>query len=263
MEWEDQGIVLSVRRHGETNAVLELFTAAQGRHMGLVYGGASRKLAPVLQLGNTVSARWRARLADHLGTYAVDLATPRAGRLMQDPFALAGLSAACAMCQILPEREAHPALYNAFEVLLDRFDDPEIWPALYVRWEMGLLQEQGFGLDLSRCVATGGRDDLIYVSPKSGGAVSRDAGAPYIDKLFALPPFLVGAQAGPPTPQDVLDGLRITGFFLERHLFGPTKGGLPKARLRLAEKLAAAQGKEGEAEGAGDNGPDPTGMGMS
>ena len=159
-----------------------------------------------------------------------------------DPLALLALSAASAVCGIVPEREAHPALYDGYEVLLETMQDEHVWPAIFVRWELGLLQELGFGLDLTRCAATGSRDDLVYVSPKSGSAVSRGAGEPYKDRLFRLPAFLVGAQAGEATNEDVAEGLRLTGHFLERHLFAAHERHLPDARIRLMEKIAARAG---------------------
>jgi len=243
MDWSDEGIVLSARRHGESSAILELFTPHHGRHMGLVRGGASRRLRGTLQPGNSLKATWRARLSEHLGSYAVELKTSRAGALMEEPFALAGLSAACAVAGIVPEREGHVALYEGFSLLLDCLADEDVWPAIFVRWELGLLQEMGFGLDLTSCAVTGGREDLIYVSPRSGRAVSRAAGEDYKDRLFHLPGFLIGSQAGEATPAEVLAGFRLTGHFLERHLFGPSLGHLPDARARLSVRLEARAGE--------------------
>ncbi|MEN6543260.1 DNA repair protein RecO [Parvibaculum sp.] len=237
MEWRDEGIVLSARAYGESGAILELFTREHGRHLGLVRGGAGRRHKSSLQAGNSLSAHWRARLSEHLGTYTAELMKPRAGLLMEDAFSLMGLSAACAVAGVIPEREAHPALYGGFELLLDTMEDPDIWPAVFVRWELGLLQEMGFGLDLGQCAATGSRDDLVYISPRSGGAVSREAGDPYKERLFRLPQFLIGAQAGVATPDDVAEGFRITGHFLDRHLFTPHGRHLPDARIRLAERV--------------------------
>ncbi|WP_421865900.1 DNA repair protein RecO [Parvibaculum sp.] len=242
MDWRDEGIVLSARAHGETGAILELFTREQGRHLGLVHGGAGRRMRSVLQPGNKLAAHWRARLSEHLGTYQVELVRPLAGLLMDDPLALLGLSAASAVCGIVPEREGHPALFDGYEVLLETMQDEDVWPAIFVRWELGLLQELGFGLDLTQCAATGVREDLIYVSPKSGGAVSQAAGEPYKDRLFRLPPFLIGARAGTATNEDVAEGLRLTGHFLERHLFAAHERHLPDARIRLMEKMAARAG---------------------
>ena len=235
MDWRDEGFVLSARAHGETSAILELFTREQGRTLGLVHGGAGRRMRSVLQPGNKLSAHWRARLSAHLGPY-------QAGLLMDDPLALLALSAASAVCGIVPEREAHPSLYDGYEVLLETLQDEHVWPAIFVRFELGLLQELGFGLDLTRCAATGARDDLVYVSPKSGSAVSRAAGEPYKERLFWPPGFLVGTQAGEASPADVAEGLRLTGHFLERHLFAAHERHLPDARIRLMEKIAARAG---------------------
>ena len=239
MDWHDEGIVLSSRPHGENGAIVELLTREHGRHLGLVRGGAGRRQKSVLQAGNTVAAHWRARLNEHLGAYTVELVKPRAGLLMDDAFALTGLSAACAVASILPEREAHPALFEGFSFLLDTMEDADIWPAIFVRWELGLLQELGFGLELGQCAATGVRDDLAYVSPRSGGAVSREAGAPYADRLFRLPPFLVSSQAGVDHADDIAEGFRITGHFLERHFYAPLGKHLPDARIRLMQRFAA------------------------
>lgn len=242
MDWRDEGFVLSARAHGETSAILELFTREQGRYLGLVHGGAGRRMRSVLQPGNKLVAHWRARLSEHLGTFHVELVKPLAGLLMDDPLALLALSAASATASIVPEREAHPALYDGYEVLLETMLDQDVWPAVFVRWELGLLSELGFGLDLTRCAATGERDDLTYVSPRSGRAVSGQAGEPYKERLFRLPGFLIGTQAGEASAADVAEGFRLTGHFLERHLFAAHDRHLPDARIRLMEKMAARAG---------------------
>lgn len=240
MNWHDEGIVLSSRGYGENGAIVDLLTREHGRHLGLVRGGAGRRFKSVLQPGNTLSVQWRARLNEHLGTYTPELLKGRAGVLMEDALALTGLTAACAVAALLPERESHLPVYEAFAFLLDTMEDADIWPAILVRWELGLLQELGFGLDLAQCAATGARDDLIYVSPRSGGAVSREAGAPYAERLFRLPPFMVGSQAGVNGIADIAEGLRITGHFLERHFYAPHGRHLPDARIRLVQRLAAS-----------------------
>lgn len=238
MEWTEEGVLLAARRHGESAAIIELLTPAHGRHLGLVHGGASRRLKPVLQPGNTLQATWRARVAEQLGTFHVDLVHGRAGGVLQDPLALAGLSAACAVAStVLPEREPHGPAFEGLCFVLDHLDDPAIWPALFVRWEAGLLQGLGFGLDLSCCAATGQADDLIYVSPRSGRAVSRDAGAPYRDKLLALPQFLLGRQVTAARGGDLRAGFRLTGYFLERHVLEPHDRRLPPARARMIALL--------------------------
>lgn len=238
MEWVEEGIVLAARRHGESAAIIELLTRAHGRHLGLVRGGASRRMTPLLQPGNTLTATWRARIADQLGSYRVDLVAARAGGLMHDPLALAGLSAACAMASaVLPEREPHRPVYEGLLLILNHLDEPDIWPALFVRWEAGLLQALGFGLDLTACAATGATEDLVYVSPRSGRAVSRAAGAPYHDRMLALPAFLYGQAVGPEPLAALRDGFRLTRYFLERHVLEPHDRRMPPARERMVTML--------------------------
>jgi DNA repair protein RecO (recombination protein O) len=230
MEWKDEGIVLAVRRHGETSAIVEILTATHGRSLGLVRGGRSRQLRPILQPGNIVLATWRARLEEHLGNFALEPLELKAGLLIDEAMQLAALTTLTAEAQLLPEREPHPRLYEAMRVVLDALEDADTWPALLVRWELGLLDELGFGLDLTRCAATGSLEDLIYVSPKTGRAVSRAAGLAYRDRLLALPAFLKGSQAGTPGQTDVADGLKLTGFFLDRHVLGPRSVAAPESR---------------------------------
>lgn len=231
MEWSDDAIVLSARRHGESSAIVTLMTREHGRHAGLVRGDKRA----IVQPGNRVHAHWRARLAEHLGTYRCELTHAFAATLMDDPARLSGLSAACAMVEAtIPEREPHATVFDGLAAILDTLGD-ETWPQAYVKWELGLLAEIGFGLDLSQCAATGGNDRLVYVSPKSGRAVSESAGEPYKDKLLALPGFLL-PSGGPPAAGEVADGFRLTGYFLGRHVLD---GGLPAARRRLEKRLFA------------------------
>src|SRR5471032_128746 len=190
MQWTDEGIVIGVRRHGEASAILELMTRAHGRHLGLVRGGFGTRLKPVLQTGNSVSASWRARLDEHLGNYSVEPLQQRASNFFSAPHAIYGVGHLAAMMRLLPERDTHAGLYSVFEEILDRLEDPVLAAPLVVRFELQLLTELGFGLDLSQCAATGATGDLIYVSPKSGRAVSREAGAPYADRMLNLPAFL-------------------------------------------------------------------------
>src|SRR5262245_16296346 len=182
MHWSDEGVILSVRAHGEAGAVLEVFTREHGRHLGLVHGGRSRKLRPILQTGNHVDAVWKARLADNLGHYTVELRKGFAAAVMENAAALAALTSMTALARLLPERDPHPNLYEVTLFVLGFLDEPQVWPALVVRWELALLDELGFGLDLASCAATGNTTDLIYVSPKSGRAVSAQAGEPYKDR---------------------------------------------------------------------------------
>jgi DNA repair protein RecO (recombination protein O) len=235
MEWRDEGVVIGVRSHGETSAIAEILTAEHGRCLGMVRGGRSRHMRPVLQPGNLVMTTWRARLDEHLGVFQLEPLALKAGFILSYPFRLAGLSTLMALAQMLPEREPHPRLYHAAHIVLSSIEDDAVWPALLVRWEMGLLDELGFGLDLSKCAATGGVEDLHYVSPKSGRAVSREAGLPYQDKLFSLPGFLRGDSQF--LSGDVLAGLKLTGYFLERHVFGPRAIAMPQARQWLQDGL--------------------------
>ena len=239
MDWRDEGVLLAVRRHGETSSIIEVFTIGHGRHAGIVHGGASRRLAPLLQPGAQLDVAWRARLDEHLGSYAVEPLRSRAA-LMSDRLALAGLNSICALLTfLLPEREAHGALYGATIGLLDRIGAGEGWAVDYLRWELGLLEEMGYGLDLSSCALTGSRDDLAYVSPKSGRAVAREAAGEWVDRLLPLPACLLGQ--GPAGAGDIADGLRLTGYFLE-HRIAPELGSrpLPEARRRLVTLLSRA-----------------------
>lgn len=235
MDWNDHGIVLSARRHGESSMILSILTEAHGRHAGLMHGGQSRRRRGVLEPGNLVAATWRARLEEHLGTYTVELVTGYAARILDHADRLSALTAICAMLDTsLAERELHPGLFGDTLQLIDGLER-EDFAARYVRWEIDLLSELGYGLDLSSCAATGVVDDLIYVSPRSGQAVSRDAGAPYRDKLLPLPDFLKGE--GQPNAGDVLDGLRLAGYFLDRHVLLPQDRRLPDARERFAAMI--------------------------
>lgn len=241
MQWSDEGVILSVKPHGETAAVAEVFTRAHGRHLGLTQGGRSRRLRPVLQMGNHVEVVWKARLAEHLGQLSLELRKGYAAQAMEDPLTLAGLSSLCALTRLLPERDPHPGLYEITLFVLSYLDDAHVWPALLVRWEMALLDELGFGIDLSSCAATGSKDELVYVSPKSGRAVSAAAGAPYKDKLLALPGFLATGNGGRSTTAsdgDVLAGLELTEHFLLTRVLAPRDAPLPDARARLKELFA-------------------------
>ncbi len=244
MEWNDEGIVLAGRRHGEAALVVSLLTRDHGRHAGLVHGGGSRRARGTYQPGNRVSAHWRARLEAHLGTYRCELVAGEAARFLDDPVRLAALASACALIEAgLPERAPHSALYQVTLALIEALPGAD-WGRVYVAWEVALLSELGFGLDLSACAATGATEDLAYVSPKSGRAVSLAAGAPWHDRLLPLPRFLV-APTGPAEPgegPEILAGLRLTGHFLEVHLFGAANRDLPAARRRLAERLRRAAG---------------------
>jgi DNA repair protein RecO (recombination protein O) len=235
MEWRDEGILLAVRSHGETSSIAEVFTQAHGRCLGIVRGGRSKQMRPVLQAGNLVSLVWRARLEEHLGNFTFEPLSLRAGFIIENALRLTGLGSLTALARMLPEREPHPKLYEAMRIVLEAIDHDELWPVLMVRWEMGLLDELGFGLDLAKCAATGDTDALVYVSPKTGRAVSRSAGQPYHDRLFGLPAFLTGGVAA--SYEDVCSGMRLTGYFLERHVFAPRNVPMPQARVMLEQAL--------------------------
>jgi DNA repair protein RecO (recombination protein O) len=237
MQWSDEGVVLSVRPHGESSAVLELLTRQHGRHLGLVHGGRSRRLRPILQIGNHVDAAWKARLAENLGHYGVELRKGFAALLMEDAAALAAMTSMAALARLLPERDPHPNLFEVTLFVLGYLEDRAVWPALVVRWEMALLDELGFGLDLSACAATGQTSDLIYVSPRSGRAVSAEAGAPYKERLLRLPAFLRGRTEEAVTGDDISAGFALTGHFLDSRVLRPREAALPEARSRLLSYL--------------------------
>lgn len=240
MEFEDDAFVLSARPFGETGAIVDILTARHGRYAAHVAGGASRKMKPFLQPGARTLVRYRARVSDQLGSAALEPVGEGPSSLFDDALALAGMSAAAAVAAgALPEREPHPGAYLAFQALTEALAHPDIWPAVFVRFEAGLLQDLGFGLDLSKCAATGAVDDLVYVSPRTGRAVSRSAGEPYAERLLALPPFMLSSQAGLGAG-DVGAGLAITGHFLEAFIFNPMNRPLPPARLWLLDRLAEA-----------------------
>jgi DNA repair protein RecO (recombination protein O) len=224
MEWTDDGIVLGVRRHGEGSVIAELLTRAHGRHLGLVRGGTSARLRPVLQPGNTVRVVWRARLDEHLGNYAIEALTLRAAKLLTASHAVYGVTHLASLARLLPERDPHENIYELVEGALDDFDDARHAAVQLARFELTILAELGFGLDLSACAATGATEDLVYVSPKSGNAVSRSAGEPWRDKLLRLPSFLrddIDDAQGSLTEDDLRDGFQLTGMFLLRHVLEP------------------------------------------
>jgi DNA repair protein RecO (recombination protein O) len=232
MEWTDDGIVLGVRRHGESSAIVELLTREHGRHLGLVRGGASTRMRPLLQPGNGVRAVWRARLDEHLGTYAIEGMRLRAATLLAVSHAAYGVTHLAALARLLPERDPHEEIYEMLERALDDFEDAIGAAVHVVKFELAMLAELGFGLDLDNCAATGETTDLIYVSPKSGGAVSRTAGEPWRDKLLRLPAFLREGNdhVANWSDQDLLDGFQITGRFLLRHVLEPRGQGHSDAR---------------------------------
>jgi len=240
MEFEDDAFVLSARAFGETGAIVELLTAHHGKYAAHVAGGASRKVKPFLQAGARVLVRYRARVSDQLGSAALEPVGEGPSALFDDALALAGIAAAAAVAAgALPEREPHPGAFLAFAALTDAFAHPDIWPAVFVRFEAGLLQDLGFGLDLSKCASTGTTDDLVYVSPRTGRAVSAGAGEPYKDRLLTLPPFMLSAQSRL-VAGDVGAGFDLTGHFLEAFIFNPMNRPLPPARQWLLDRLREA-----------------------
>jgi DNA repair protein RecO (recombination protein O) len=239
MEWTDEGIVLGVKRHGETSAILELMTRAHGRHLGLVRGGAGKRLRGILQPGNEVHATWRARLDEHLGHYMVEGSNLRAAGFLASAHAVHGVTHLAALCRLLAEREPHASIYEALQAILDRLDDPRVIAPMIARFELDFLGELGFGLDLTTCAATGAKDDLVYVSPRSGRAVSRSAGEAYRDKLMPLPAFLHN-ESPPQSPSELAEAFSLTGFFLDRHAFAPRGLPLPEARAHFVTALRRA-----------------------
>jgi DNA repair protein RecO (recombination protein O) len=234
MEWADEGVVLGSRRHGEGNVILEVMTRDHGRHLGLVRGGAGSRLRAVLQPGNSVRVAWRARLDEHLGHYTVEGLQLRAAEFLAVPYAVYGVTHLAALCRLLPERDPHPGVHDALAAILEYMDASAAMRV--VQFELMLLAELGFGLELDACAATGARADLVYVSPKSGRAVSAQAGEPWRDKLLRLPGFLNGTSDDTPSPQELADGFALTGFFLANRVFEPR--GLPASDTR--ERFLAA-----------------------
>lgn len=242
IEWQDDAAILATRPFGETSVIVEVFSESHGRHAGVVRGGASRKVAPVLQPGAQVAVTWKARLDAHLGSFTVEPIRSRAAAAMGDRLALAGLNAVCALLtHVLPEREAHAPLYRRTVALLDLLGQTDLWPLAYLRWEQSLLEEMGYGLDLSACAVTGATDDLAYVSPKSGRAVSVTGAGEWADRLLPLPPVLAGQ--GDAGPSDILAALGTTGYFIEHRLVaGLGDRPMPEARRRLLDAIARLPG---------------------
>ncbi len=237
VSWEDEGIVLSVRRFGEHDAIVSLLTPTQGRHMGLVKGGSGKTKRSALQSGNVVKAWWRARLEDQLGNYTIEIIHNFAAEAMSDPLSLAGLSSLCAMAETtLPEREAHSEVHRLAMSLLANLGEPG-WAPAYVQWEMCLLRDMGYGLDLESCASTGVSDNLTFVSPRSGRAVSEDAAGPYRDRLLTLPAFLKG-EGVTPTTEDIVAGLKLTEHFFDVNVFAPHRREMPAARARFLAMLS-------------------------
>ncbi len=247
MEWRDEGIIIGVKRHGESSAIVEVMTQAHGRHLGIVKGGRSRRMQTFLQPGNSAECVWRARLDEHLGTFQIETTRLRTAEIMETPLALHGMNLLGTLLRLLPERDPHPALYESLVVTMEHLASREVAPALMVRLEMAVLAELGFGLDLACCAATGVTDDLVYVSPKSGRAVSRIAGEPWRDRLLPLPGFLAGgSHATALEIDDIRKGFALTGFFLERDVYGPRGLPTPDARSAYLAQIETLRRRDGE-----------------
>ena len=248
MQWQDHAIILGIKRHGETSVIAEVMTRERGRHLGMVRGGRSRTMQPVLQPGNQVEVVWRARLDEHLGEFRIEPLQLRAARLMETATALYGIQAMGALLRLLPERDPHPHLYEALDVILDHLDAPADAGELFVRFELAVLNDLGFGLNLGECAATGVREDLAYVSPKSGHAVCRAAGAPWADRMLRLPAFLANGAVAAADRDSLADAFLLSGFFLHRHVYEPrgievaaARDGFIQAALKALTAEAAAR----------------------
>lgn len=240
-QWQDQGIVLSVRGHGENGAIVSLLTESQGRHAGYVRGARGSKMRGSLEVGNVVDANWQSRTDDGLGTYSLELSRNTTAHFMQDPVRLAALQSACALCEeALPERERHIGLYHGLQALFDTLES-DIWGAAYVMWEIAFLKELGFSLDLTQCAGGGDASSLEYVSPKTGRAVSKAEGAPYKERLLPLADFLK-PQGGNSDDANVYKGLLMNEYFLEHWVFNHHSRGMPPSRLLFAERFVKTLG---------------------
>ena len=241
MQWEDEAILLSARRHGEGALVLQVFTPYHGRHGGLVRGGASRKNRPTYQPGNRLAVIWRARLADQLGSFTAELVDANAALVLDQPPRLAALMSACALIErALPDRDPHPDLYKLLCHLIDTLTTSGVWAQDYVRFELALLADLGFGLDLSSDADSGSSVDLVYVSPRTGRAVTRETAKGYEDKVLPLPGFLLDENK-PAEVNEIRAGLRLAGYFLERHLFAALDRPVPEARQALVDRFSRAK----------------------
>ncbi len=238
MEWTESGIIIGTRRHGETSVIVELFTPGHGRHLGLVRGGRGKRWRAVLQPGNRVNATWRARLEEHLGQFSMEPERLDAASFMADPLSLAALNTLDELIHLLPERDSHEMLFSGYAHILDSILSQRFWAGDFIRWELLLLQDLGFGLDLTSCAATGQSENLIYVSPKSGRAVSAGAGEPYKAKLLPLPQFLMMDPEREPGWSDLEAGYRLTSYFLTRHVFEARGIAAPDSRERMMRLMA-------------------------
>lgn len=238
INWTDEGVVLSARKHGESATIVTLMTRDNGRHSGLVRGGGGSRARGIYQTGNLVSAKWRARLSEHLGTYTCELLKPNAAELMSERLPLLALTSSAALIErLLPEREPYAETFFSLTALIEVLGGAGDWVPSYIKWELGLLNQLGYGLNLGECVVTGSPDSLVYISPRTGCAVSAIAGAPYREKLFDLPPFFITKTANP-SIKDIETGLRVTGHFLARCARDADAGDLPRARARFVDRIS-------------------------
>ena len=239
MEWKDEGIIIGTRKHGETSLIVEVMTRRHGRHLGIVRGGRSRKKQPFLQPGNSVETSWRARLDEHLGTWSIEATELRTASLMETPIGIFGIQTLASHLRLLPERDAHEHLHEALEVILSHLQDASIAAILMIKFELALLEDLGFGLDLSKCAMSGVTDGLSHVSPKSGRAVCLEQAAPWIDKLLVLPEFLSsnGSQLHPELPE-IEAGFALSGYFLKRHVYEPRGLGSPTDRASFIKAIS-------------------------
>lgn len=237
IEWRDEGALIAARAHGEASMIVEVFTPSRGRHAGVVRGGASRKLAATMQPGTQVSVTWRARIEDHLGSFTIEPVRSRAPQVMDDKFALAGLNAVCALLsRSLPEREQHEALYERTVSLMDLLGQTDVWPLAYLHWEMALLDDLGYGLDLSACAVRGVNEDLSFISPRSGRAVSAEGAGEWAARLLPLVPVMKGE--GDASGSEIARALGTTGYFVENRVFGGDAQAIPASRQRLIDAIA-------------------------
>lgn len=242
--WQDQGLVLAARPHGESGAIVSLLTENNGRHAGYVRGAHSSKMRGTLQVGSLVDVNWQSRAEGALGTFSLELSKSHAGHFMQEALKLAALQSACSLCDAaLPEREGHAGLFYGLKTLFEILES-DLWGPAYVMWEIALLGELGFRLELDKCAGGGDRSALVYVSPKTGRAVSEQAGAPYKEKLLSLPGFLRPGGGGGEA-EEVWAGLKLTGYFLEHWVFVHHTRGVPEARVIFQDRFEKTLGGAG------------------
>ncbi len=244
MEWKDEGIIIGTRKHGETSLIVEIMTRRHGRHLGIVRGGRSRRKQPFMQPGNSVEATWRARLDEHLGTWSLEATELRTARLMETPIGIFGIQLLASHLRLMPERDVHVHLHEALEVILSHLQDASIAAVLMIKFELALLDDLGFGLDLTKCAVTGTSDGLTHVSPKTGRAVCLDSATPWIDKLLVLPAFLAGKRhENHPDLADIEAGFMLSGFFLDRHVYYPRGQAPPIDRNSFIKAIEKQLGK--------------------